>query len=187
MVGNFLQDFLKAQEPVQVSRQAATVYHWCPPPHARFKANFDGAIFQSSNEAGIGVVIHDHKSEIIDSLSLCIALPPSVAEVDALACRLAVLFAKELFLHEVLFEGDSQIVINALVDGRAEQSIYGHIILDILLEAAQLSFSEFVYVNRNCNRVADAMARKAKTGLDFQVWLENILEEFVPLFLADIS
>ena len=170
-----------------MSRQATTVYHWCPPPHARFKANFDGAIFQSSNEAGIGVVIRDHKSEIIDSLSLCIPLPPTVAEVEALACRRAVLFAKELCLHEVLFEGDSQIVINALADGRAEQSIYGHIIGDILYEAAQLSFSEFVYVNRNCNRVVDAMAKKAKTGLEFQVWLEDIPEEFVPLVLADIS
>ena len=87
----------------------------------------------------------------------------------------------------MLFEGDSQIVINALADGRAEQSIYGHIIVDILLEAAQLSFSEFVYVNRNCNRVVDAMAKKAKTGLEFQVWLEDIPEEFVPLVLADIS
>ena len=124
-----------------MSRQAATVHHWCPPSHARFKANFDGAVFQSSNEASIGVVIRDHRGEIIGSLSLHIPLPPTVAEVEALVCRQAVLFSKELCLHEVLFEGDSQIVINALVDGRAEQSIYGHIIVDILLEAAQLSFS----------------------------------------------
>ena len=157
-----------------MTRQAATVHHCCPPPHARFKANFDSAVFQSSNEAGIEVVIRDHKGEIIGSLSLRIPLPPTIVEVEALVCRRAVLFAKELCLHEVLFEGDSQIVINALADGRAEQSIYGHIIVDILLEAAQLSFSEFVYVNRNCNRVADAMVKKAKTGLEFQVWLEDI-------------
>ena len=160
--GNFLQDFLKAQEPVQVKRQAATVHHWCPPPHARFKANFNSAVFQSSNEAGIGVVIHDHRGEIIGSLSLHIPHPPTIAEVEALACRRAVLFAKELCFHEVLFEGDSQIVINTLADGRAEQSIYGHIIVDILHEAAQLSFSEFAYVNCNCNRVANAMAKRPK-------------------------
>ena len=87
-----------------MTRQAATVHHWCPPPHARFKANFDGAIFQSSNEAGIGVVIRDHRGEIIGSLSLRIPPPPlTIAEVEALACRRAVLFAKELCLHEVLF------------------------------------------------------------------------------------
>ena len=50
-----------------------------------------------------------------------------------------------------------------------------------------MSFSEFVYVNCNCNRVADAMAKKAKTGLEFQVWIEGIPKEFVPLVLADIS
>ena len=91
---------------MQVSRQAATVHHWCPSPHARFKANFNGAFFQSSNEVGIGVVIRDHRDEIIGSLSLRIPLPPMVAEVEALACRRVVLFAKELCLHEVLFEGD---------------------------------------------------------------------------------
>ena len=89
-----------------MTRQAATVHHCCPPPHARFKANFDGVIFQSSNEAGIGVVIRDHRGEIIGSLSLRIPPPPTVAEVEALACRRAVLFAKELCLHEVLFLGD---------------------------------------------------------------------------------
>nr|POE91760.1 hypothetical protein CFP56_48499 [Quercus suber] len=101
--GNFLWDFLKAQEPVQVTRQVATVHHWCPPPHARFKANFDSVIFQSSNEAGIKVVIRNHRGEIIGSLSLRIPLPPIVAEFEALACRRAVLFAKELRLHEVFF------------------------------------------------------------------------------------
>ena len=133
------------------------------------------------------MVIRDHRGEIIGSLSLRIPLPPTVAKVEALTCRRVVLFAKELCLHEVLFEGDSQIVINALADGRAEQSIYGHIIVDIIHEAAQLSFSKFVHVNRNCNRVADAMAKKAKTGLEFQVSIEDIPEEFVPLVLADIS
>ena len=97
------------------------------------------------------------------------------------------MFAKELSLHEVLLEGDSQIVINALADGRADQSIYGHIIDDILHEAAQLSFTDFIYVNRNCNRVANTLAKKAKSGVEFKVWLEDIPKEFVPLALADIS
>nr|POE82621.1 hypothetical protein CFP56_67106 [Quercus suber] len=143
---NFLQDFFKAQEPVQMTRQAGTVHHWCPPPHARFEANFDSTVFQSSNEVGIEMVIRDHRGETIGSLSLCIPLPPTVAEVEALACRRAVLFAKELCLHEVLFEGDLQIVINPLADGRVEP-IYGHIIVDILHKAAQLSFSKFVGEN----------------------------------------
>lgn len=167
--------------------QTPIIQHWCPLPHAIFKANFDGAVFQSSNSAGIRLVIHDHRGEIIGSLSMRNPLPPTVAEVKALACRRAVQFAKELSLHEVLFEGDSQIVINGLLDGRADQPIYGHIIDDIHHVAAQLSFSEFKYVNRNCNKVADALVKKAKSGLDFQVWLEDIQEEFVPLVLVDVS
>ena len=112
-----------------MTRQAATIHHWCPPPYARFKANFDSVVFQSSNEAGIRVVIHDHRGEIIGSLSLCIPLPPTITEVEALACRRAVLFAKELCLHEVLFEGDSQIVINALANSRAVNNPFMVILL----------------------------------------------------------
>ena len=107
VAGNFLQDFLKVQELEQETSQAPIVHHWCPPPYAKFKANFDAVVFQSSNTAGIGVVIHDFKGEIIGSLSMRIPLPPTVAEAEALACRQVVMFAKELSLHEVLFEGDS--------------------------------------------------------------------------------
>ena len=50
-----------------------------------------------------------------------------------------------------------------------------------------MSFTDFIFVYRNCNRVADALAKKAKSGLEFQVWLEDIPEEFVPLVIVDIS
>lgn len=45
IAGGMLQDFLSAQDP-----KSATI---------QYKANFDGAVFLSSNSAGLSVVIQD--------------------------------------------------------------------------------------------------------------------------------
>ena len=55
--------------------------------------------------------------------------------VEALACRRAVQFAVEIGLHEVVFEGDAAVIINAIAQGSANQSLYGHIVDDILTQA----------------------------------------------------
>ena len=49
---------------------------WSPPPSDSFKTNFDGAVFENSNEAGIGGVIRKSNGEIIAALSEKIPLPP---------------------------------------------------------------------------------------------------------------
>lgn len=41
----------------------------------------------------MGVVIRDHEGNMIEALSERIALPPSVEDVEALACRRAISFA----------------------------------------------------------------------------------------------
>ena len=88
-----------------------------------------------------------------------------------LACCRAVIFALELSLHEVVFEGDAVVVINAIKSGSAEHSSFGHIIDDIYHSSSQLNFCDFCFINRSCNKVADALAKKAKEGEDFKVWL----------------
>ena len=59
------------------------------------------------------------------------------------------------------------IVIKALQSGLADQSVYGHILDDILHLASHLSFFFFFFtrhVKLNCNSVADALAKKSRTG-----------------------
>ena len=63
--------------------------------------------------------------------------------VETLACRRAVQFAVEIGLHEVVFEGDAVVIINLIAQGLANQSLYGHIVDDILAQASLLSFSVF--------------------------------------------
>ena len=135
----------------------------------------------------MGVIIRDVNGAIIGALSMRIPLPHSVATTEALACRRAVQFAAEIELHEVTFEGDAAVVINAISAGATEHASYGHIIGDILAQAAFFSSFEFCYVNRSCNRVADLLAKRAKSGLDLQVWLEDCPQDVAILVLDDVS
>ena len=103
-----MQDYPTQQDVVSHSTQ------WRPPPHSVYKVNFDGATFIDMDSAGLGLVACDSDSMVIAFLSECIRLPPTVANLEALACRRAILFALELGLQDVVLEGDSEVIINHL-------------------------------------------------------------------------
>ena len=144
------------------------------------------AVFKESSSAGIGVIIRDNRGKAIGALSMLIPLSNSVAVLEALACRRALLFAKEIGLRQVVFEGDSAMVIQAVTHGNAELAEYGHIVEDIRILAADFDFIQFSHVKRNCNVVADALAKKAKDSLNLAVCLKEVPEDIVPTLLFDI-
>ena len=65
-------------------------------------------------------------------------------------------------------------------------ALYGHIVDDILHLASQLRFHKFCQVSRNCNKVADAFAKKAWVGLDFKLWVDDVPRDIIPLTLFDV-
>ena len=168
-----LQDFLEAHDDAPAIVWNLVQHKWFALAQPQYKANFDEAIFKSIDSAGLGVIIRDTNGAVIGALLAQVPLPQSVAMVEALACRRAVQFAVEIGLHEVVFEGAAAVVINTISQGSANQSLYGHIVDDILAQVSLLSSSYFCFVPRLCNKVADALAKRAKVGPDLQVWLEE--------------
>ena len=77
-------------------------------------------------------------------------------------------------------------VIQAITCGDPEFLPFGNVIDDIRLQASAFQFSEFCNFKRNCNIVADALAKKAKCCTGLQVWLEDLLEDISPLVLFDV-
>ena len=77
-------------------------------------------------------------------------------------------------------------VIQALIQGNSASSEYGNIIEDIRTLAADFDFCHFIHVKRNCNVVANALTKKAKTLSGLAVWLEDIPEDIAPLLLFDV-
>ncbi|KAL0009591.1 hypothetical protein SO802_011093 [Lithocarpus litseifolius] len=77
-------------------------------------------------------------------------------------------------------------VIQAVTHGNSEVAEYVHIVEDIRILAADFDFIQFSRVKRNCNVVADALAKKAKDSLSLAVWLEEVPEDITTLLLFDI-
>ena len=128
------QDFQAPSNPTDPPPQS-----WTPPNPNYFKANFDGAVFNSSNSAGIGVIIRDSNGEVIAAMSERIRLPTTVTEVEILACRRAVIFAIEVGIQDIIFEGDSLTVIRAINSGNANEASYGNLLEDIIVSVSNFS------------------------------------------------
>ena len=76
--------------------------HWRPPPPDCFKTNYDGAMFDESDEAGLGVVIRNSVGQVMVALSEKIKKPPSVMALELLAARrTAVLVSSNLVLRVI--------------------------------------------------------------------------------------
>ena len=106
-------------------------------------------------------------------------------ELEALACRRAVAFALEIGLHEVAFEGDSEVVFKHLNAEPPCLASYGHIIEESQILASNLSFASFSHVKRSGNVVADKLAKLAKYVIEPQIWLEDIYSDATNLVTLD--
>ena len=104
---------------------------WEPPPMDLFKINFDGAIFQEKNEAGLGIIIRNDHGLVMAALTQVIHLPTSVEMVEVLAARRALIFAKELTFDHINLEGDSNIAIRTMKSDVFFAASFGHILSDI--------------------------------------------------------
>ena len=137
---------------------------WRPPSPNHYKINFDGAVFSDVEVAGLGVVICDSYGRVMGSLAERVPLLTLAAMVEALACRRALLFAKELCIFDVVFERDAELIIKALLGKDVHHPEYGHVIQDSLVLATEFRFCKFDHVKRLGNLVAHFLARCSKSS-----------------------
>lgn len=83
--------------------------------------------------ARLGVVIRDSCERVVGALAERIPIPTSAAIVEALACRRTLFFAKELSLMDIVFEGDAEQIIKALLSKDVNQPKYGNVLQDSLM------------------------------------------------------
>ncbi|KAL0000349.1 hypothetical protein SO802_014130 [Lithocarpus litseifolius] len=137
-----------ANPDLMVQMRTSDPIHWKPPRSPYCKVNFDGAIFQDLQMAGIGVVIRNSSGQVIGALSDRIHLPSAVDDVEAIACRRAISFALEIGVEEVVFEGDSETIIKALNSDSSCLSSFGYVVEDIRALALNFASCVFSHVKR---------------------------------------
>ncbi|XP_075659055.1 uncharacterized protein LOC142628913 [Castanea sativa] len=123
-----------------------------PPDPNYLKVNFDGAVFREDNMARVGVIIRDENGQIIASMAEKVPLPNSVAALEAVVAVKAFNFAAELGISSVVVEGDSEIVIKALLNEDISFACHGHLVEEAKLLSALFSFCSFSHVRRQANR-----------------------------------
>uniref|UniRef100_A0A2N9FFZ2 Reverse transcriptase domain-containing protein n=1 Tax=Fagus sylvatica TaxID=28930 RepID=A0A2N9FFZ2_FAGSY len=158
---------------------------WKPPEEGRYKVNYDGAVFSERNEAGVGVIIRNYRGEVMGSLSHRIPYPHSVEAVEASAASCAIQFAKDLGFMLVDLEGDSKIIVEALLLKAPCTTIYGNVIEDIKQSAQNLQSVHFLHINREGNAMAHLLAKRARLNKPFEVWMESVPPELISNLCTD--
>lgn len=95
------------------------------------KINYDGATFDSENKSGIGFVIRDSRALAIASLSQQVPRVYQAAEIEAFAVTRALEFAAEIGIANVVLEGDSWLIFQALSAEVQSLSPIGLLIEDV--------------------------------------------------------
>ena len=142
------------------SRVFRTRQTWTPPSKGFYKINFDGAIFESSGRAGMGVVVRDVEGMAIAALSQNLPLPSSVDSVEVLAARRAIILAQEISLTQVVVERDSLKVIATINSPKQSRTEWGHIIEDIKNASLCLQACSFCHVSSTGNSLAHSLQEK---------------------------
>ena len=151
------------------------------------KVNFDGAIFDDLRVAGIGVAVRNEHGEVVAALAEQIPIPDSVFTLETLVARRAVLFARDLGLHHVVFEGDLELSIHAISNRLLLHSSCGHIFHEILLFSCSFQSFSFSHVCRQGNALADTLAERARFSSPLLVWMESIPLDLYNCYLSDFS
>ena len=98
--------------PVVVERTVS----WLPPRANWFKINVDGAVFASQKAAGLGVIIRDDRGRVEVAMSKKVLAPLGALETEAKAFEAGLLLARDIGIQDVILEGDSLVIYNALCE-----------------------------------------------------------------------
>ncbi len=80
----YLEEFANnIESPPPKDPLPAPVIKWQPPRYNLFKANYDGAVFKKTNEAGIGVIIRNREGKVMASLVQKVRYPQLVESIEA--------------------------------------------------------------------------------------------------------
>uniref|UniRef100_A0A2N9I6T1 Reverse transcriptase zinc-binding domain-containing protein n=1 Tax=Fagus sylvatica TaxID=28930 RepID=A0A2N9I6T1_FAGSY len=80
----YLEEYANGSEaPIPQVPIPVLEVRWQPPRRCKFKVNYDGAVFQETNEARIGVIVRDSKGKVMASLVQKVRYPQSVESIEA--------------------------------------------------------------------------------------------------------
>ena len=151
------------------------------------RANVDGAIFNALSTAGMGVLIRDDKGRVVGALSQNFHAPLGTLEAEAKAMEAAVLFARDLGVQDITFEGDSLQVCNFLAGSTVVPPAVANVLEGIRFHLQFFRSYAFSHVKRAGNKPAHLLAQHAKFVSSYELWVEETPSFLETVIASDAS
>ncbi|XP_042974784.1 uncharacterized protein LOC122306423 [Carya illinoinensis] len=155
------------------------VVRWHPPPSDFLKLNIDGATFPELSVAGVGVVLRNHKGEVIVACSKVEKEVSSAEFIEAVALLRGLQLCVQWGIPKLMLETDCLILVNALNGNSECLTDFAFILQDIRRLMAAFQEVKVVHVNHLGNQVAHLLARHAWLIDDICMWWD-----FCPSFVS---
>ena len=170
---SLLEEFQIANERPTTTAEQNQPVKWDPPLSGCYKVNVDGAMFSKRKQAGVGVVIRDEAGQVVVALSRKLYTLLGPLETEAKAMEVGVKFTTEVGFRDVLFEGDSLVLNNAIHILNEVAPSVQNVVKGILQSVQGFGTFAFSHNKRQGNAPAHALAQHAVNAEDFLVWLEE--------------
>ncbi|KAJ1400517.1 Ribonuclease H-like superfamily [Sesbania bispinosa] len=157
---------------------------WHAPPLGWYKLNCDAA--KSTNgHWGIGIVARDSDGVVIAAATRSLDTFDDPTLAEAMGLRLAMQFAVDLCLEDVIFESDNKIVMDQLERSNFQNYYHGLISQDCFHLRSRFRNCYFYHTRRSGNFVAHNLALFACSHLDYN-WIEETPECIFSTVAVDI-
>ncbi|XP_042954569.1 uncharacterized protein LOC122290978 [Carya illinoinensis] len=146
---------------------------WKKPKFRTLKANWDASVSTKLNREGYGIIIRDEQGNIM--VCVCASHKPVVKPVmaEGLALRRAMEVCADLGLGRVVFEGDAQIIVQAVNSDEVISADYGVLVYDARSMLRTWPQWQVVFVHKEANYAAHQLAKLALDYENEKIWMED--------------
>lgn len=129
------------------------VVKWQPPEQGWVKINTDGAVNEADRRGGVGVVARNSAGEVIAGRCARYDGVTDPESVELLACRDAMLLAKEKKLQQVVIETDCQNIQTLWESKQGERTVGVYVLCEMRTLVSCFQGVQLRYVSRSANMV----------------------------------
>jgi hypothetical protein len=147
--------------------------HWLPPEEGWVKVNSDGAFLKEGGHGRGGVILRDHHGGFIAGSSHFFPLVADPERAKLLACKHAVLLAREQGVTKLVMELDCLGAVGKLSNPELDRSIHGPLVEDIKASLRELDCFQVKHVSRVCNGAAHKLAKLGCFSKCFARWVDT--------------
>ena len=133
------------------------------------------------------MVIRNGDGLVIATLSHPLNQAFKVVEIEALAASRALEFAADIGLDNVILEGDSKVVTQALETKDVGLAAFGLLIRDACTLAGNFSDVSYSHTKRKSNKVAHNLVKLATNLADCVIWMEEVPPSIYHFVRADLA